>query len=144
MGKNSSCMEALTGEQTMEVNAVGVVGAGVMGIGVAQNLAETGHHVVLIDIDPKQLERARDSIRTNVRMQGFFNKKSGAPKAAEVLERISFTTDYGKLSVSDFLVENVIEKWDVKEQVYRQIDSICPPVCIFAANTSAISITRIA
>lgn len=128
----------------MEFNNVGVVGAGVMGIGVAQNLAETGHHVVLIDIDPKQLEKARDSIRTNVRMQGFFNKKSGTPKAATVLERISFTADYEELSVADFLIENVIEKWDVKQQVYRQIDSICPAACIFAANTSAISITRIA
>ena len=128
----------------MEFNNVGVVGAGVMGIGVAQNLAETGHCVILIDIDEKQLQKARDSIRTNVRMQAFFHKKTAAPKVDSVLEKILFTTDYSQLSAAEFLVENVIEKWGVKQEVYRRIDSICPPNCIFAANTSAISITRIA
>ena len=128
----------------MEFNNIGVVGAGVMGIGVAQNLAETGHRVILIDIDDKQLQKARDAIRTNVRMQAFFHKKTAAPKVDSVLEKISFTTDYSQLSAAEFLVENVIEKWEVKQEVYRRIDSICPPNCIFAANTSAISITRIA
>ena len=127
----------------MEFNTVGVIGAGVMGIGVAQNLAETGHRVVLVDIDEKQLTKARDSIRTNVRMQALFQKKAPAPKPAAVLEKILFTTDYDELKVADFVVENVIEKWDVKQEVYRRIDSICSSNCIFAANTSAISITRI-
>jgi len=127
----------------MEFNTVGVIGAGVMGIGVAQNLAETEHRVVLVDIDEKQLAKARDAIRTNVRMQAFFQRKAPAPKPAVVLEKILFTTDYDQLQVADFVVENVIEKWDVKQEVYRRIDSICPSNCIFAANTSAISITRI-
>ncbi len=128
----------------MEFSNVGVIGAGVMGIGVAQNLAETGHRVFLIDIDEKQLQKARDSVRTNVRMQAFFQKKTATPKADAVLEKILFTTDYNQLSAAQFLVENVVEKWEVKQEVYRRIDSICSPDCVFAANTSAISITRIA
>jgi 3-hydroxybutyryl-CoA dehydrogenase len=127
----------------MEFTHVGVVGAGVMGAGVAQNLAETGHSVVLIDIDETQLQQARDKIHSGIRMQGFFKKKTNAEKPAAVLERIIFTTDYSKLSDVEFLVENVVEKWPVKEDVYHRIDAICPQECIFAANTSAISITRI-
>ncbi|HLJ86733.1 MAG TPA: 3-hydroxyacyl-CoA dehydrogenase family protein [Candidatus Angelobacter sp.] len=129
----------------MEFTHVGVVGAGVMGIGLAQSLAETGHQVVLMDNDEKQLEKAREAIRSNLRMSAFFSKKKpGAEKADVVIERILFTTDPNRLEVSQFLIENVVEKPQVKEEVYRRIDPLCRKDCIFAANTSAISITRIA
>jgi 3-hydroxybutyryl-CoA dehydrogenase len=114
-----------------------------MGAGVAQSLAETGHQVVLIDIDEMQLQKARSSIGTSIRMQGLFKKKSNAEKPADVLNRIVFTTDYNKLDAIEFMIENVVEKWPVKEEVYHRLDKICPQDCIFAANTSAISITRI-
>ncbi len=127
----------------MGFDRVGVVGAGVMGAGVAQSLAETGHQVVLIDIDEMQLQKARTSIGTSIRMQGLFKKKSNAEKPADVLNRIVFTTDYNKLDAIEFMIENVVEKWPVKEEVYHRLDKICPRDCIFAANTSAISITRI-
>jgi len=128
----------------MEFENVGVVGAGVMGIGLAQNLAQTGHRVVLVDLGEPQLERARTEIRQNIRMQGFFQKKqSGGEKPKTVLERIHFTTAYEDLGEVDFLVENVVEKWDVKQQVYPRIDVICPERCIFGVNTSCISITRV-
>jgi len=127
----------------MAFDRVGVVGAGVMGAGVAQNLAETGHRVVLIDIDEIQLQKARSSIGTSIRMQGLFKKKSNTEKPADVLNRIIFTTDYNKLDAVEFMIENVVEKWLVKEEVYQRLDKICPQDCVFAANTSAISITRI-
>ncbi len=127
----------------MGFDRVGVVGAGVMGAGVAQSLAETGHQVVLIDIDEMQLQKARSSIGTSIRMQGLFKKKANAEKPADVLNRIVFTTDYNKLDAIEFMIENVVEKWPVKEEVYHRLDKICPQDCIFAANTSAISITRI-
>ncbi len=127
----------------MEFAVVGVVGAGVMGAGVAQNLAQTGHQVVLVDVANQQLERAAAEIRQNVRMQGFFRKAEPALDPEEVLAKIRFTTDDGELAASNYLVENVVEKWSVKEPVYRRIDAICPEDCIFAANTSCISITQI-
>ena len=127
----------------MGFDRVGVVGAGVMGAGVAQSLAETGHQVVLIDIDEMQLQKARSSIGTSIRMQGLFKKKSNAEKPADVLNRIVFTTDYNKLDAIEFMIENVVEKWLVKEEIYHRLDKICPQDCVFAANTSAISITRI-
>ena len=128
----------------MEFTQVGVVGAGVMGIGVAQNLAETRHQVVLVDICDQQLKRAREAIRANIRMGLLFRKKGSSEKVDAVLDRVLFTTDYEQLQNVEFLIENVVEKPRVKEDVYRRIDSICPETCVFAANTSAISITRIA
>lgn len=128
----------------MRFERVGVVGAGVMGSGVAQNLAQTGHRVVLVDLSDEILDSCRSDIRQNIRMGALFGKKNEDSEGAdEVLERIRFTTDYGDLSDVQFLVENVVEKWPVKEQVYGKIDDICPEKCIFAANTSCVSITKI-
>ncbi|GAB0056472.1 3-hydroxybutyryl-CoA dehydrogenase [Candidatus Magnetaquicoccaceae bacterium FCR-1] len=129
---------------TMDIQTAGVVGAGVMGVGVAQNLAQCGMDVVLVDIAEAVLERARIEIGNNVRFQGFFAKEKNGPTPEEVLGRITFTIEPEKLADVDYLVENVVEKWPVKEEVYRRIDAICKPSCVFAANTSAISITRIA
>lgn len=126
------------------MNRVGVVGAGVMGTGVAQNLAETGHEVVLVDLSDEQLDKAHATIRQNLRMRGFFAKsKEPKEESDAVLGRINFTTDYQAFQRADFIIENVVEKWEVKAEVYRLLDAICPDHCIFAANTSAISITRI-
>jgi 3-hydroxybutyryl-CoA dehydrogenase len=126
----------------MNYESVGVIGAGVMGVGVAQNLAQTGHRVVLVDITEPILERGRRELRSGMRAMALFNKKAaGDPKV--VMERVRFTTDYGLLAEVDFIVENVTEKWPIKKEVYERIDAICRPEVVFAANTSAISITRI-
>ncbi len=130
--------------QGIRFEKVGVIGAGVMGCGVAQNLAQTGHSVLLIDLGEKQLERARQEIRQSIRMQSFFKKSKPAKSASEVLSRIQFSDDYSICSSADFVIENVVEKWEVKQSVYRRLNSVCPPGCIFGVNTSAISITRIA
>ncbi len=146
------------------MQTIGVIGAGVMGTGVAQDLAQHGRNVVLIDLDDATLARARQEIRTNLRMQGLFKPApggtgaggtggaagaaspalgAGAGGSAAVLARIDFTTDYAPLAAADFVIENVVEKWPVKERVYKLLDAHCPEGCVFAANTSAISITRI-
>ena len=144
------------------MQTIGVIGAGVMGTGVAQDLAQHGRDVVLIDLDDARLARARQEIRAALRMQGLI-KQSAAPagtsapaapagtatppgtaeSSGTVLARINFTTDYAQLAAVDFVIENVIEKWPVKERVYKLLDAHCPAGCVFAANTSAISITRI-
>lgn len=127
----------------MEIQTVGVIGAGVMGIGVAQNLAQTDHKVVLVDISEEILTHAQQEIKNNVRFQAFFNKQA-AIDPEQVLQKITFTTDFEALKNVDFVVENVVEQETVKQTLYHQLDAICPPACIFAANTSAISITRLA
>jgi 3-hydroxybutyryl-CoA dehydrogenase len=127
----------------MEIRTVGVVGAGVMGVGVGQNLAQTGHQVILVDVADAVLAHARDEIRKSVRFQGMFQKGTKTESADTVLGRITFTTDLGALAAADFVVENTPEKWDIKKEVYPQLDAVCPEHAVFAANTSCISVTRI-
>lgn len=127
----------------MEFATVAVVGAGVMGVGVAQSLAQSGHRVVLVDVHDDVLQRARQELRTGLRTFALFHKGAGVDIAA-VIERVEFTTDYELLAEADFVVENVTEDWQVKKEVYERIDRIVRPEVVFAVNTSAISITRIA
>ncbi|MER7466264.1 3-hydroxyacyl-CoA dehydrogenase NAD-binding domain-containing protein [Streptomyces sp. NPDC097981] len=126
----------------MEFTTAGVVGAGVMGVGVAQNLAQTGHRVVLVDVSEEILENARKELRSSLRAFAMFNRKAAVDPAA-VFEKIEFTTDYELLAKADFVVENVTEEWAIKEKVYKELDRICRPEVVFAVNTSAISITRV-
>jgi 3-hydroxybutyryl-CoA dehydrogenase len=129
----------------MKLEIVGVAGAGVMGIGVAQNLAQSGFEVLLIDVNQEILDKARSQIKQNTRFQNLFTK-SDAPRdssSESVLKRITFTTDYGVLKDADFVIENVTENWGIKKEVYKTIDPICPEHTVFAVNTSAISITRV-
>ena len=129
----------------MEIRTVGVVGAGVMGVGLGQNLAQTGHLVVLVDVALATLDRAREEIRKNLRFTGMFRKeaKPAAESTETVLGRITFTTEYEALGEADFVVENATEKWEVKKEIYPRLDAICPDRAVFAANTSCIPITRI-
>lgn len=128
----------------MDPRTIGVIGAGVMGTGVAQALAQSGHKVLLLDVSQAILERAQAAIRQSLRFQGMLSR--GAPVASldEVLGRICFSLDDGLLADADFVIENVTEQWAIKRAVYERIDQICPERCVFAANTSAITITRIA
>ena len=98
----------------MEIRTVGVIGAGVMGVGVAQNLAQTGHQAILVDISDEVLDRAREEIRKNLRFQGMFQKGVKTEPADTVLGRIQLTQNLEDLSAVDFVVENVPEKWEIK------------------------------
>jgi len=128
----------------MDIRTVGVVGAGVMGAGVAQNLAQTGHQAVLVDISDEILGKAREEIKKALRFQGMFQKGGAKAEPADVvLGRIHFTTLLEDLAEVDFVVENVPEKWEIKSQIYPKIDAICPERAVFAVNTSCFSITRV-
>ncbi len=127
----------------MSIEHVGVIGAGVMGVGVAQNLAETGHQVTLIDISDEVLDKAKMQIYNNIRMGQMLGQANKRESTRDVMARILLTTCYDPLAEADFIVENIIEKPAVKQPVYAKLDSVCPERCVFAANTSAISITRI-
>ncbi|HEX2086009.1 MAG TPA: 3-hydroxyacyl-CoA dehydrogenase NAD-binding domain-containing protein [Solirubrobacteraceae bacterium] len=122
---------------------VGVIGAGVMGAGVAQTLAETGHQVVLVDVSDDVLERAVDEVHRNARMRALFDSGPAADPDA-VVAAIRPTTDYAELAGTGFVIENATEKWAIKRDVYPRLDAACPSDTVFAANTSAIPITRLA
>ena len=128
----------------MTIKVVGVVGAGVMGHGVAQNLAQVGHQVVLVDVSNDTLGWAKKQIHQNLRFRSLFEKSQGDDDADEILRRVKFSLDYTDLAKADYIIENVTEKWDIKKDVYIQLDEIAPLHAVFAANTSAIPVTRLA
>lgn len=129
----------------MELQTIGIIGAGIMGSGVSLNLAQTNHRVILVDISSEVLNNSAQKSREAIRMQKLFHNKSDTiPSPEEVLDRIKFTTDYELLNEVDFVIENVTERWPIKAEVYPKLDNICKKESIFAANTSTIPITRIA
>ena len=128
----------------MSIQTVGVVGAGVMGRGVAQALAQTGHQVILLDISNEILASAKKEIKGNIRVYNLFAEKKLTISTAQILSNITFATDYELLANADFVVENATEKLEIKQPIYHKLDAICPPETILAVNTSAIPITRLA
>ena len=127
-----------------KIKRVGVVGAGVMGAGVAQALAQAGYEVLLMDIAGNALTQAEQTIRQNLRFHHMFKPDAPRQNVSEVMARITFTESLPAFDTVDFVVENVTEKWEVKQPIYEQLDEICPPHTLFAANTSCIPITQIA
>jgi 3-hydroxybutyryl-CoA dehydrogenase len=127
----------------MTIDVVGVVGAGTIGAGVAEALAQTGHRVVLVDATARALDAALERVRASLRLQRLLQRTAVAD-VATVLGRIDVTVDLHRLRDVSFVIENVTEKWNVKEPLYRTLDDVCEPSCVLAANTSCIPITRLA
>jgi 3-hydroxybutyryl-CoA dehydrogenase len=92
------------------------------------------------------VDNVREEIRSGVRLQKLTGKLTpGSDSDADsVLTRIAATTEYGALADVDFLIESITENWRAKRDLLQRVDAICPQRCIFASNTSAISITRLA
>lgn len=127
------------------MKTVGVIGAGVMGSGVAQNLAQVGYQVILVDISTDVLNHSKEEIYNKIRLQTLFQKNTEAAFDPDsIIAQINFTTDYQLLKQAEYIIENVTEKWEIKAEIYPKIDEICIPNCIFAVNTSCIPITKIA
>ena len=126
------------------MDMIGVVGAGVMGVGVAQSAAEGGFQVVLVDHSPAALDKAARAVRANLRLKTLLKRLAPGGDIDRIMAQMMFTDDLDRLSEADLVVENIVEDWTAKQPIYEALDRICPPHCIFAANTSAIEIRRIA
>ncbi len=127
----------------MNIKTVGVIGAGTMGNGIAQVFATSGFNVMLVDVDYESLERATLSIESS--LQRLLKKeKISADEKSSALLKISTTTDLNILSEADFVIEAVVENFEVKARIFNQLDSLCKSDVVLASNTSSISLTRIA
>lgn len=125
------------------MSTVMVVGAGLMGSGIAQVSAVAGHDVVMRDVNDEALARARGAIEKS--LSKFAEKGAvSAEEAQAALGRISTTTDLDAASGADIVVEAIIEEIDLKTELFAELDRLAPEGAILATNTSAIPITRIA
>jgi 3-hydroxybutyryl-CoA dehydrogenase len=122
---------------------IGVIGAGVMGTGLTQDLVAHGFGVVLID----RSQDALDTARHDIEGYGRFSRMLGGGHDADYdanLSRVVYSTDLNKVAAAEFVVENITEDWALKKEIYPVIDQACDAETVFAANTSAIPITKLA
>ena len=127
----------------MEIRRVGVIGAGTMGNGIAHVFARCGYQVVLSDVEQRFLDRGLAAIEKNLEREVGKGKITSDDKAA-ALKRIEPALDRSRLSDCDFVVEAATEKFEIKADIFRDLDKVGRPEIILATNTSSISITRIA
>jgi 3-hydroxybutyryl-CoA dehydrogenase len=127
----------------MNIQRIGVVGAGTMGNGIAHVFARSGYRVVLCDVEQRFLDRGMETIGKNLDREVTKNKITAEDKVG-VLKRIEGVVERAKLAGCDFVVEAATEKFDIKTEIFRDLDRLCRPEIILASNTSSISITKLA
>ena len=127
----------------MDIQTIGIIGAGTMGNGIAHTAARSGFKVILHDIAESFLDRAVSTIAKNLEREVAKGRITANDKNA-VLSRISAVTQNSALSEADFVIEAVIEDIETKLRVFEAMDRIARPGVILASNTSSISITKIA
>ena len=127
----------------MQIKRVGVVGAGTMGNGIAHVFARSGCDVTLYDVEERFLDRALDAIAKNLGRETAKGKIT-AEQEAGALKRITPVLDRARLAETDFIVEAATEKFEIKAEIFRDLDRIARPEVIVASNTSSISITKLA
>ncbi|GMA59918.1 3-hydroxybutyryl-CoA dehydrogenase [Alicyclobacillus fastidiosus] len=130
-------------EDTMRVDRIAVIGAGTMGRGIAYTAILAGFQVALHDIDSKQLTRATEDMNRLMERRIELQEMTPDDRGA-VMARLRTTTDL-KVAVgdADVVIEAVLERMEVKVDVFAQLDALCPPHTIFATNTSTMSPTEI-
>lgn len=127
-----------------EIKTIAVIGAGIMGRGIAHVAALGGYRTILEDILPASLRRAESEIRGNLDKAVELGKVK-KDEAEAVMDRIEFATSLeGAAREADMVIEAVPEEFDSKEEIFRLLDRICRPNTVLASNTSSLSVTEIA
>jgi len=127
----------------IDLNPIGVVGAGTMGSGIAQVFAQKGFSVILCDSLPSQLEKALQSIDRNLGREVEKNRLDTSSREL-TLQKIQSRTDLASLQEAEVVIEAVSEDIELKRKILMQLDQLCRSKTILATNTSSISITRLA
>ncbi|RKD23235.1 3-hydroxybutyryl-CoA dehydrogenase [Ammoniphilus oxalaticus] len=125
------------------IQNVMVIGAGQMGSGIAHVAAEAGMRTTLYDLNTKAAQQGLATIKRNL-ARSVEKGRQSAEQAAQLLERITLSDDINDAQAADLVIEAVVERMDVKAELFRQLDTICPPHTILASNTSSLPITELA
>jgi 3-hydroxybutyryl-CoA dehydrogenase len=126
-----------------DITTVGVLGAGTMGNGIAHVFARSGFTVRLCEVEHRFLDRGLDTIRKNLARE-VSKAKLSQDEMDAALARIHGTLDRSALAGCDFILEAVTEKFEIKRQIFAELDALMPAHVILASNTSSISITKLA
>jgi len=126
----------------MEIQKIMVVGSGLMGSGIAQVCAQAGIKVILNDVSPEALERAKKNIEWSVGK--FVEKGKVSEDKQTIMNRIEVNTDYDAGADADLAIEVVFENLELKQEIFKKIDAICDSKTLIASNTSAIPISELA
>jgi 3-hydroxybutyryl-CoA dehydrogenase len=127
----------------MEVKVFGVIGAGQMGNGIAHVAAASGLQVIMNDVKDEFVQKGLSSIRKNLE-RAVSKGKMTEQEQSDILGRIKGSTSLEDFKDADFVVEAIIESFDLKKTVFEALDTIVPKESILASNTSSISITKLA
>ena len=122
---------------------IGVIGAGTMGGGIAQTMAQSGYEVVINEISMEFADKGVERIEKNLEKLVSKGKMEQAQKD-EVMSRITATDDIHAFADVDVVIEAAIENMEAKKALFRQLDEVCKEETILASNTSALSVTEIA
>lgn len=127
----------------MDLKTIGVVGAGIMGSGIAQVAARAGFTVVMRDVSDQFVSRGLGIIGKNMDREVQKNRLT-REEADAVLNRVRGTTDINDLAACDLVIEAAVEQMDLKKKIFGELDKVLPPGAILASNTSGLSITEMA
>ena len=126
----------------MEIRKASIIGAGVMGMGISQALAQNGFEVTITDLNEDILKANLDKTRKRIQSRVERGKMTDT-EAKELLARIKTTTKMQDIADVDLVIEAVVENMEVKKQVLTELDELCPTHTILATNTSILSPTEI-
>ena len=139
-----SKLPELEGVAPRDLNAIGVIGGGTMGSGIATACLLSGLNVVLLEMTPEAAEAARGRIEGNLGGAVKRGKLSQDKYDAITGKALTLSTEYAALSDVDLVIEAVFEEMGVKKQVFTQLDAVCKPGAVLASNTSYLDIDEIA
>ena len=126
----------------MDINSVGIVGSGTMGLGMAQTMAQHGVHVTLVKATPGSTDKAKATLKKSLERA----VSKGALREEElegVLGRVAFTDELDPLADCSLIVESIIEDLETKQDLFRKLCKIVPAETILATNTSTLSVTAL-
>ena len=126
------------------INQVSIIGAGTMGNGIAHVFAQHGFNVALIDIDEKRLKNGLKNIEKNIDRQILKDQLKDSEKALILSRIVPFNNLKDGVASSELVIEAATENYEVKKNIFQEIDNYAPKDAILATNTSSISITKIA
>ncbi|MHB8948595.1 MAG: 3-hydroxybutyryl-CoA dehydrogenase [Rhodoferax sp.] len=127
----------------MEINTVGIIGAGTMGNGIAQACAVSGIKVIMVDISEAAVAKGMATVAGSLERLLKKEKITVAERDA-ALARIKGSTSYDELNSAQLVIEAATENYDLKLRILKQVDALLAPDVIVATNTSSISITKLA